>query len=290
MIKALLMLYAVWGFNWVVMKEASLFFPPVTFACYRFISGAAVLLLINIWLRLPLPPKRYWKWIIITGILQIALNNAAVQIGMQTLDAGLVAVLNYSMPVWVAILAHFFLHETLTSRKAAGIILSMAGMCILMNIDTLGSMSGIFFTIGGAVAWAVASVIIKYQDRTMKAKDCTMIQYTTWQMTVGALTLLIYTTIFDQGSSHWTWLSISCLAYNGILASALAFFLWNFILTRMEAGKASIAVLGVPVVGVICGVLFLGEALRGSTALGMLLILGGILLIVMHPPTKKLTP
>ena len=46
-----------------------------------------------------------------TGILQTALNNVLVQIGMQSLSAGLVAVLNYSMPVWVTIMAHFFLQE-----------------------------------------------------------------------------------------------------------------------------------------------------------------------------------
>ena len=44
MIKLLFAIYLVWGFNWVVMKEANLFFPPVTFSCYRFIIGAMVLL------------------------------------------------------------------------------------------------------------------------------------------------------------------------------------------------------------------------------------------------------
>ena len=44
MIKLLAAIYLVWGFNWVVMKEANLFFPPVTFSCYRFIIGALVLL------------------------------------------------------------------------------------------------------------------------------------------------------------------------------------------------------------------------------------------------------
>ena len=75
-------------------------------------------------------------------------------------------------------------------------------------------------------------------------------------------------------------MAVACLAYNGILASALAFFLWNYVLTRMEASKASIAVLAVPVVGVVCGILFLGERLYVSTAAGMVLILAGIILIV----------
>ena len=280
MIKALLAIYIIWGFNWVAMKEATLFFPPVLFACYRFALGAAILLAVNAWLRLPLPPRRYWKWIAVTGLLQIAGNNAAMQMGIKELDAGLVAVLNYSMPVWVAILAHFFLNEKLTKRKGFGVVVSMVGLVILMHIDSLGSASSLFITIGGAISWAVANIVIKYQNTKLHGQDCNMIQYTAWQMTIGAAALFLWTTFMETGSVTWTPMSIACLAYNGLLASAVAFFLWNYVLTRMEASKASVAILAVPVVGVVCGILFLGERLYVSTAAGMILILAGIFLIV----------
>ncbi len=286
MIKALLALYVLWGFNWVVMKEATLFFPPLTFASYRFLSAAVVLLAVNLWLRLPLPPRPYWKWIALTGILQIAVNMGAVQVGMQSLHAGLVAVLNYSMPVWMAILAYFFLHEDLGKRKLLGIAVCMAGMCILMNVDAAGNVSGVALTIGGAVAWAAAGIIIKRQNQKQRDVSCTMIQYTTWQIGAGALALWLYSSLFETGTVVWNGLSAACVAYNGVLASAVAFFLWNYILTHMEAGKASIAVLGVPVVGVLCGILFLGEVFHWYTALGMLMILAGILCIVV--PARKL--
>lgn len=280
MIKALLLIYAIWGFNWVAMKEATLFFPPVLFSCYRFAVGAIILIAVNIWLKLPLPPKHYWKWIALTGFLQIAINNAAMQIGIKDLDAGLVAVLNYSMPVWVAILAHFFLNERLTKRKCLGIVVSMIGLIILMHIDSIGNISSLCITIGGAIAWAIANVIIKYQNSQIKDNDCTMVQYTAWQMAAGSVILFVYTSFMETGTANWTPMGIACLAYNGILASALAFFLWNYILTRMEASTASIAVLAVPAVGVVCGIIFLGETLHMSTAIGMLLILAGIILIV----------
>lgn len=284
MIKALLALYIIWGFNWVVMKEATLFFPPVLFSCYRFVIGAVVLIGITLWCRMPLPPKRYWPWIIVTGLLQIAVNNAAVQIGVTSLGAGLVAVVNYSMPVWMSILAYFILHETLTKRKILGIVLSMVGMYVLMNVDIIGDMTGLLLTIGGAIAWAVAAVIVKYQDKVMhrqqQKETCTMIQYTTWQIAVGALFLWVYAMLFEQGQVNWSPMAVSCLAYNGVLASALAFFLWNYILTKMEASKAGVASLGVPVVGVICNVIFMHEAVHWNTAVGMILILAGIFLIV----------
>ena len=284
MAKALFILYLIWVFNWVVMKEATLFFPPVLFSCYRFVIGAVVLIGITLWCRMPLPPKRYWPWIIATGLLQIAVNNAAIQIGVTSLGAGLVAVVNYSMPVWMSILAYFILHETLTKRKILGIVLSMVGMYVLMDVEIVGDITGLLLTIGGAIAWAIAAVIVKYQDKVMhrqqQKETCTMIQYTTWQIAAGALFLWVYAMLFEQGQVTWTPMAVSCLAYNGVLASALAFFLWNYILTKMEASKAGVASLGVPVVGVICNVIFMHEAVHWNTAVGMVLILAGIFLIV----------
>lgn len=284
MAKALFILYLIWGFNWVVMKEATLFFPPVLFSCYRFVIGAVVLIGITLWCRMPLPPKRYWPWIIATGLLQIAVNNAAIQIGVTSLGAGLVAVVNYSMPVWMSILAYFILHEILTKRKILGIVLSMVGMYVLMDVEIVGDITGLLLTIGGAIAWAIAAVIVKYQDKVMhrqqQKETCTMIQYTTWQIAAGALFLWVYAMLFEQGQVTWTPMAVSCLAYNGVLASALAFFLWNYILTKMEASKAGVASLGVPVVGVICNVIFMHEAVHWNTAVGMVLILAGIFLIV----------
>lgn len=116
--------------------------------------------------------------------------------------------------------------------------------------------------------------------RQQQKETCTMIQYTTWQIAVGALFLWVYAMLFEQGQVTWTPMAVSCLAYNGVLASALAFFLWNYILTKMEASKAGVASLGVPVVGVICNVIFMHEAVHWNTAVGMILILAGIFLIV----------
>ena len=82
MMRALFLLYAIWGFNWVVMKTANAYFPPVLFVAFRFLIGAAVMLSVCAWRRIPVPERKYWKWITATGILQIAVNNVCMQIGM----------------------------------------------------------------------------------------------------------------------------------------------------------------------------------------------------------------
>ena len=277
MAKALCLIYLIWGMNWVVMKTANTFFPPITFVAYRFLFGALVLLSVWFWLHLPLPKKKYWPWIFLTGILQMGLNNIAAQTSMLTLGAGMVSVLNYSMPVFAAVMAHFLLGERLTWRKGAGIVLAIAGMAVLMDVHAGGDVTAIFIGLLSAVFWGLASIFVK-----LKLSDVNPISLTTWQMVCASLSLLAYTAIVPQGEVIWNTESVLCLIYNGVLASALAFFLWSWILQHIEVSKASVAVLAVPVVGVVGGILCLGEPMTLHIFFGMIMIMAGIYIVVTH--------
>lgn len=277
MAKALCLIYLIWGMNWVVMKTANTFFPPITFVAYRFLFGALVLLSVWFWLHLPLPKKKYWPWIFLTGILQMGLNNIAAQTSMLTLGAGMVSVLNYSMPVFAAVMAHFLLGERLNWRKGAGIVLAIAGMAVLMDVHAGGDVTAICIGLLSAVFWGLASIFVK-----LKLADVNPISLTTWQMVCASLSLLAYTAIVPQGEVVWNAESVLCLIYNGVLASALAFFLWSWILQHIEVSKASVAVLAVPVVGVVGGILCLGEPMTLHIFFGMLMIMAGIYIVVTH--------
>lgn len=277
MAKALCLIYLIWGMNWVVMKTANTFFPPITFVAYRFLFGALVLLAVWRWLHLPLPKKKYWPWIFLTGILQMGLNNIAAQTSMLTLGAGMVSVLNYSMPVFAAVMAHFLLGERLTWRKGVGIVLAIAGMAVLMDVHAGGDVTAICIGLLSAVFWGLASIFVK-----LKLADVNPISLTTWQMVCASLSLLAYTAIVPQGEVVWNAESVLCLIYNGVLASALAFFLWSWILQHIEVSKASVAVLAVPVVGVVGGILCLGEPMTLHIFFGMIMIMAGIYIVVTH--------
>lgn len=277
MAKALCLIYLIWGMNWVVMKTANTFFPPITFVAYRFLFGAIVLLSVWFWLHLPLPKKKYWPWIFLTGILQMGLNNIAAQTSMLTLGAGMVSVLNYSMPIFAAVMAHFLLGERLTWRKGAGIVLAIAGMAVLMDVHAGGDVTAICIGLLSAVFWGLASIFVK-----LKLSDVNPISLTTWQMVCASLSLLAYTAIVPQGEVIWNTESVLCLIYNGVLASALAFFLWSWILQHIEVSKASVAVLAVPVVGVVGGILCLGEPMTLHIFFGMIMIMAGIYIVVTH--------
>ena len=275
MLRALVAIWLIWGLNWVVMKTANTYFPPILFVTWRFGSGALILLAVAYWKKIPLPDAKFLPYIIITGILQLSLNNVAAQIGMQTISAGMACVLNYTAPLWTAIIAHFVLNERLTRKKVFGIFLAIVGLYILMGLQGVDDLSAAFIIILGAACAAAAYVIVK-----LRLSKCDMIQVTTWQMVFGAVTLVIYSSLFPQGEINWCLPAVLCVIYNGALASALAFFLMNYILTHIEASTASIATLVAPVIGVLGGVVFLGEPLTAYIILGMILIFAGILIVV----------
>ena len=277
MAKALALIYFIWGFNWVVMKLANEYFSPTMFVTYRFTSGALVLLLVTLFLRLPLPEKRFWPWIALTGATQISLNSIIVQFCITPLGSGLSAVLNYTMPIWTALLAQPLLGEKLTPKKIIGILVSLAGLAIIMNIDLEGNLIYLPVAISGAFLWALGNVIYK-----LKLTECNMTVFNTWQMSIGALILIVVSLATGQDTGNLTTLSAGFIIYNGVLASALAFFLWSYILSRMEASLASVAILAVPAVGVLCGAVFLSEPLTPARIAGMALILIGIVTVTYH--------
>ena len=275
MLRALAAIWLIWGLNWVIMKTANTYFPPILFVTWRFGTGALILLAFAYLKKIPLPEKKFLPWIFLTGIFMIVLNNIAAQIGMQTITAGMAAVLNYTAPLWTAILAHFTLNERLTKIKCVGIFSAILGLYVLMGLQGVEDLHAAFIIILGAVAMAVANIIVK-----LKLSKNNMVQLTTWQMVFGAIVLIIYTSLFPQGEINWCVPAVLCVIYNGALASALAFFLWNYVLTHIEASSASIATLVAPVVGVLGGVFILGEPFTVQIVLGMILIFAGILIVV----------
>ena len=282
MLRALVAIWLIWGLNWVVMKTANNYFPPILFVTWRFASGALILLAVACWKKIPLPEAKFLPFIILTGILQLNLNNIAAQVGMQSISAGMAAVLNYTAPLWTAILAHFTLNERLTKIKCVGIFLAIIGLYVLMGLQGVEDLSAAFIIIAGAVCMGISNIIVK-----LKLSKCNMVQLTTWQMVFGAISLIIYSSLFPQGEITWGLPAVLCVIYNGALASALAFFLWNYVLTHIEASTASIATLVAPVVGVLGGVFILGEPFTLQIVLGMVLIFAGILIVVKKKGAKK---
>ncbi|TCS75138.1 DMT family transporter [Effusibacillus lacus] len=265
----------IWGFNWVIMKLANTVFPPVLFAGYRFGLGAAVLLAFCVHKRIALPGKKDLKWVIVCGLLQTTYFNIAIQLSLNEISAGLTSVLTYSMPLWLTVMAHFLIPgERLTTQKAIGVIAGTVGLFFTLDAHLGGGLGAFFLALSSGVSWAVSNIIIK-----RKLVHCDNLQFTTWQMVVGAIGLFLYSFFFEHAESHWGTLPILYILFSGVVGSAFAFVLWFRILSGSEASKASISLLMVPVVGVLSGYVVLNETLKPATISGIACVLAGVWLV-----------
>src|SRR5699024_614818 len=103
-----------WGYAWVLMKEALTYMGPFTFATFRFAIGSLVLLFL-VWLaKNKFPLRQYWQPLLIQGILQTSITFLLVMYGLLFVGAGKSSVLLYSMPLWSSLLAIKYLKEKIT--------------------------------------------------------------------------------------------------------------------------------------------------------------------------------
>ena len=115
-----------WGYSWVLSKLALQYCAPLDFATLRIALGAAALLPAVLWLRGPLEPQHLkeaaWIGVMQTGLF-LLLNNWALSQG----DAGKTAVLVFTMPFWVLVLAWPILDERIEGWSWVAVLLAAPG-------------------------------------------------------------------------------------------------------------------------------------------------------------------
>lgn len=268
-----------WGYAWVLMKESLQYMGPFTFSSFRFGVGAITLLLVAWILKLGLPPKKYWKHIVIVGILQTAIVFLLVMYALRFVDAGKSSVLLYSMPMWSSLLAVKFLNEKLSLAKSIGLFIGMLGLLTILGWDIWIGQSpemiiGEILIILAAVSWAVANTYYR-----LKLENLSQIQVSAFQMFFGALAIMMVTLFMEH---HEPLLvnskSVYYILFTGVFASALCFTLWFLILSLVDMVTATISTLFVPMFGLLFSSFLLGEKMTFGILGGSGMIIIGIII------------
>jgi drug/metabolite transporter (DMT)-like permease len=132
-----------------------------------------------------------------------------------------------------------------------------------------GSLFADAIALVAGVSWAAGVIISKRVQRTGSVD---VLNLTAWQMLFGALAVGIVALLVPGHAIAWTPTYIAALAYNVLGASALAYFLWVFVLQHLPARDASMGTLANPIVGIIAAWLQLGEKPNAWEATGMGLV------------------
>lgn len=273
---ALIVLSVIWGYNWVVMKEALLYSGPFDFASLRTLLGAFSLFCVVLLMRKPLRPKKF-GWTLLLGLLQ---STGFIGFAMWALvkgGAGKTAVLVYTMPFWVLLLARPVLGERIKWLQWVGIGLACAGLLgILTPWRFHGATMSELLAVSAGAVWGASAIVAKVMRR--KA-DFDLLSLTAWQMLLGTVPLIAIALIHWPVHSQWSPYFIGALIYNAIPGNAIAWLLWLYILRQLPAGLASLGTLFIPVFGVLASWAQLGEKPGPWEAAGMGLIIAALLLI-----------
>ncbi len=264
----------VWGYNWVVMKVAVEHAPPFTFAAWRTLGGGIALAIGALVARKPLRPQMPGAFFGI-GIFQTAGFVGLVTLAVVTAGAGQVAMLAYTMPLWVSILAWVFLGERMTCLQAIAVLIAFAGVgCMVGPLQGIGP--GEVFAVLAGLAWAIGIVITK---RVQHGAGVDLYGLTMWQMLFGGAVLALVALFAHEPRVPWNTPYALAIAYNIVFATALAYMLWIFVLDVLPARVASMGTLANPVVGVLAAWVQLGEMPTRVSAIGMGLIVAGLIVL-----------
>jgi probable blue pigment (indigoidine) exporter len=259
---------AAWGTTYIVTET---FLPPdrpVFAATMRALPAGLALLAF----RRRLPRGDWWWKAVVLGICNIGLFFPLIFLAAYQLPGGLAATLQATSPLAVMAIAWPTIGERPGTRRVLAAFVGIVGVALLV-LRTGGQVStlGLLAALGSVVVSALGFVLVK---RWPAPTD--MLTVVSWQLVVGGLVLLPLGLLVEGAPPHLTAGNLVGFAWLASAGTAIAYFCWFRGLARMPAGAVSLVGLINPVVGTALGVGFAGEVFGWAQALGMLLVLGGV--------------
>jgi probable blue pigment (indigoidine) exporter len=271
-----------WGSTYIVTEQ---FLPPdrpLFAATVRALPVGLVLLAA----RHRLPSGEWWWKAIVLGLCNIGMFFPLIFLAAYHLPGGLAATLQATSPLAVMAIAWLLIGEMAGAVRVGAALVGLVGVTLLVlrnpgDIDTLG-LVGAF---GSVLVSALGFVLIK---RWQAPVD--MLTLVSWQLVVGGLVLLPVALVVEGAPP-----AIDLPAALGFLwiagvGTGVAYVCWFRGLRLMSAGAVSIIGLVNPVVGTLLGVAFAHELFGPVQALGMALVLGGVLVGQRFGPRSVVRP
>jgi O-acetylserine/cysteine efflux transporter len=273
---AALLMVTIWGFNFVVIRWGLNSVPPLTLTLLRFILAAfPALLLVR-------PPRAPWRLVAGYGLFAFALQFSLLFGGMAAgMPTGLASLVIQVQAFFTIALVSLLTHERARPMQLAGGAVAGAGLVLVALHLPASTLLGFALVVASAASWATANVIVKRipGDRPLAV--------VVWGSAAAAVAMLPVTLFLDgpdvvlatlHGMDLPAWLG---LAFQAWPTTLLAFGIWAWLLRKHPAILVAPFTLLVPVVGMTCAVLLLGEDVTWWKLAGAALVLGGLALNVL---------
>jgi drug/metabolite transporter (DMT)-like permease len=262
----------IWGVPYLFIKVAVDDGVSPSFLSFARVVIAAVVLLAFAG-RTVRRLRGHWRWVAAYAIAEIALPFPLIAAGEQRVSSSLAAILIACVPLLVAVLAlRFDADERATGVRLLGLLIGLGGVVALVGIDVAGKtreLVGTGLIVLAAAGYAAGPMILKRKLAGLDARASMG----------GALLIAAVLLAVPAGLSAPTSLpsgeALLAIAVLGLVCTALAFVVFNFLIVQVGPSRALVITYLNPVVAVALGVAILGERPGAGAVAGLLLILAG---------------
>ncbi len=274
------LLALLWGSSYLFIKVAVRELPPLTLIAFR-VSGAALFLIAVMAARRERLPrdKRTWGMLLVQAFVNAIAAWTLLAWGQQHVDAGLASVLNSTSPIFVFLFTTLITrHEAMSGRKLAGALIGLSGVCLIVGLDALEGLgvqvAGQLACLAGAMLYGVAAIYGKRFGHISATVAATGTMIWAAAVLVPAALIVDRPWTLQPGAS-----AIAAAVALSIVCTGIALMLYfRIVRTIGSLGVASQAYLRAGI-GVLLGIIVLGESITPSVALGLFAAILGVALI-----------
>lgn len=258
----LILLTAVWGINWPIMKLGVTGYPALTFRTLCMVIGLPVLAGVLLGLKVPFKVARqHWPELLRLAVFNMVFWHALAIVAVQSLSSGRAAILGYTMPIFSAVIGALWFGDRLSPRAWSGVAAAALGVALLLwheLTNMAGRPLGVLMMLTAAATWAVGTRMLR---RTTLPMPTLAIAF--W---MTALTTVVMAGLaFGLERAAWRWptpAGWSAVAFNALGVFVFAQAAWFYLARGLPPVASTLSVMFIPVVGVFSGALWLGEVLH----------------------------
>jgi drug/metabolite transporter (DMT)-like permease len=266
-------LSVIWGIPYLFIKVAVAEVPPLEVAWGRIALGTALLVPVA-WKRGTLRTAAgRWRGACAFALAELVIPFSLISLGERWISSSLTAVLIATLPFTVMLLAPLFgLSEPLSARRLSGLVCGFIGVVVLLGVDPVHGVLGwvgVACVAVATVGYAIGSLVVQ---RYLNGVD----EFAAVALSLAIATLMLLPAALLTLPRHApSMLALGAVAVLGVVCTAVALWLYFYLVAEAGAARATVFTYLNPVVATILGVTVLGERFGASFLAGLVLILAG---------------
>ncbi|SNT70954.1 DMT family transporter [Psychrobacter sp. LV10R520-6] len=270
-----------WSLSFIFYRVGVPEFGSLAFASLRVVfAGLTMLIFVVLYPKSREGIRENFKVLAVVGLFSAAIPFVLFSFSAQSVNAGVLAVINASVPMMSGFIASKFFNDKLAKKQTLGLIIGVVGVGILMSerlFDEQGQIldlgTGLLpmgYALLACVGYATGANITRNY-----LEDLSPIAITAGSLIIASLVMLpiaVYEFPYGKSISLKAWLSVICI---GVFSTAIALIFMNRLIKNIGAMRATSITLVIPIFAIFFGYVLLGEALDIGAIIGSVVILVG---------------